>query len=100
MKVRFTQSGGYAGLSKGLEVDTKELPAEEAESLHRLVEESSMPEAGQYLSDTGRDLQQYEITIERGGEKTSLVFDDETLPPSAKPLVGYLKKRSKPQPPE
>ena len=100
MKVRFTQSGGYAGLIKGYEVDAKELPAEEAEALHRLVEDSSMPEPGQYLSDTGRDLQQYEITIERGGKETSLVFDDETLPHSAKPLVGYLKKRSKPQPPE
>jgi hypothetical protein len=40
---------------------------------------------------------QYEITIEDGASKTAVVFDDESIPQSAKPLIGYLKKCSKPK---
>ena len=97
MIVRFVQSGGYAGLLKGCELDTKTLPSEEATKLEQLVAASALPASGEFLSESSRDLQQYEITIEDKASKTSVVFDDESIPPSAKPLVGYLKKCSKPK---
>jgi Emfourin len=96
MIVRFSQSGGWAGLLKGCELDTKTLPPEKAEKLRQLVEASAIPASGEFLSDSSRDLQQYEITIEDGASKTSVVFDDESIPQSAKPLIGFLKKCSKP----
>jgi hypothetical protein len=96
MIIRFMQSGGYAGLLKGCELDTKTLPPEKAKELEQLVEASAIPASGEFLSDSSRDLHQYEITIENGASKTSVVFDDESIPQSAKQLIGYLKKCSKP----
>lgn len=100
MIVRFMQSGGYAGLLKGCELDTKTLPPEQAKELELLVETSAIPASGEFLSDSSRDLHQYEITIEDEASKSSVIFDDESLPQAAKPLIGYLKKYSKPKAPE
>jgi hypothetical protein len=100
MVVRFTQSGGYAGLLKGCELDTKALPPEEAKTLEDLVEASALPASGEFLSNSSRDLRQYEISIDNGRSKTSVVFDEETVPQSAKPLISYLAKCSKPIAPD
>jgi hypothetical protein len=97
--VRFTQSGGFAGLVKGCEIDTTTLSPANAKELEQLVKAAAISASGEFLSRSGRDLQQYEITIEDGGRKTSVIFDDQTAPQSAKPLIGYLKKCSKPQAP-
>jgi hypothetical protein len=96
MKVRFGQSGGYAGLLKGCEIDTAHLPLEQAQELLKLVKASAISASGEFLSNSSRDLHQYEITIEEGGAKKAVIFDDESLPAAAKPLVGFLKKCAKP----
>jgi len=96
MKVRFVQSGGFVGAVKGCELDTLALAADDARELEHLVGESGIAGSGVFLSDTARDLQQYEITIE-DGDPTSVVFDDSSIPPSAKALIGFLKKRARPR---
>ena len=98
MKVRFVQSGGFLGLLKGCEIDTSSLTRVQAKTLQQLIEVSGIAGSGVYLSDSGRDLRQYEITLEWGTMGISVTFDDETLPQSARQLIGYLKKCSKPQP--
>ncbi len=98
MKIRFEQSGGYAGLIKGCEVNKASLPPAQATELDRLVRQSGISESSESFSDSARDLNQYEITIEEGNSKIHAVFDDETLPHSARPLVGFLKKISRPKP--
>jgi hypothetical protein len=97
MKVSFHESGGYAGLLKGCEIDTSALAPEKAKELEQLIEASGISASGEFLSDSSRDLHQYEITIERGASKISVIFDDQSIPQSAKPLIGYLKKCSKPE---
>ena len=97
MKVGFHQSGGYAGLLKGCEIDTENLPAEKAKEIHELVQASAIADSGAYLSNSSRDLHQYDITIDDGASKKSVTYDDETLPASAKALIGYLKKCAKPE---
>ena len=97
MKMNFVQSGGFLGMVKGCEIDTETLPADEAKKLEGLVQASGISASSELVSDSGRDLQQYEISIEEGASKISAVFDDETLPQSAKPLVGYLRKRARPK---
>lgn len=98
MRVRFVQSGGLLGIVKGCELDTAKLAPDVAQVLQQHVEESGLTSSAEVLSDSGRDLQQYEITIEDGKRKVSVVFDNTTVPPAAKPLVGYLKKCARPQP--
>ena len=99
MIVRFTQSGGYAGLLKGCEIDTKTLPPEKAKEVEKLVKASGISAAGTFLSNSSRDLFEYEITIKDGGSEISATYDDESLPSPAKPLIGYLKKCATPQSP-
>lgn len=98
--VKFVQSGGILGSIRGCELRTEHLAPDTARELEQLVEASGISAACQSLSDTGRDLQQYEITIEDKDSKRSAVFDDKTLPPAARPLVHYLKSQAKPWPPE
>jgi hypothetical protein len=96
MKVRFDQSGGFAGLLKSCELDTAHLPLEQGEELLKLIGASAIKASGEFLSNSSRDLHQYEITIEDGPSKRVVVFDDESLPAAAKPLIGFLKKCAKP----
>lgn len=96
MKLRFDQTGGYAGLVKGCEIDTSTLPPENAREIEQLVKASALS-SGEFLSQSSRDLYQYELTIEDETSTTSVVLDDQSIPASAKPLIGYLKKCAKPK---
>jgi len=97
MIIHFVESGGLLGLLKACELDTAVLAPEIAQEIKRLVDASGLSASGEFFSDAGRDLRQYEITIEDGTEKLSVTFDDENIPPSAKSLLGYLKKCSTPK---
>jgi hypothetical protein len=100
MKVQFVQSGGFVGAIKGCEFDTAALAPDMAQEIERLIRGSGISASGEFLSDTGRDLQQYEIAIEHGSGKVSVVFDDSSLPPSARPLLSFLKKHARPKAPD
>jgi Emfourin len=99
MKVVFVQSGGVTGVVKGCEIDTQALAPEDATAFQALVAGSGIFASGEFVSVSARDLSQYEITIEESGARIALVCDDETVPASAKPLLGYLKQRARPQRP-
>jgi len=96
MNVQFTVSGGYAGLIRQCRLDTTTMPPDEGARLEQLVRQSGVSGSAEKLSSSGRDLEEYEITIEDGPLKISLVLDSSTLPAAAKPLVGYLKKCARP----
>lgn len=96
VKVKFTESGGFAGLVKEHEVDSSDLSPDEAAQLTKLVKSSGIKSSDVQLSDTPRDLKQYDLTIDDGDREVSVTFDDQTVPEAAKPLIGYLKKRSGP----
>ncbi len=97
MKVQFLQSGGFVGAVKGCELDTATLAPDVAQELERLIRGSGISGSGEFLSDAGRDLQQYDIAIEEGNRKDSVVFDDATIPQSARPLLGFLKRHARPK---
>jgi|SRR5262245_10434258 len=96
MKIMFRQSGGFAGMLRGAEVDAQALDPKEAEELKRLLQEN--PAAETRAASKARDLHQYEITVEDGGKKRTLQFDDSQVPDALRPLLKTLKQKSKPQP--
>ena len=98
MKITFRQSGGFAGLIQGCELDTDLLSVSEATQLQSLVEQSGILEAKSQFNPEARDLFNYEITIETREETVNLLFDDMTLPESAEELFEYLQERTKPLP--
>jgi hypothetical protein len=97
MIVRFLQAGGYAGLLRGCDLDTATLVPEQAKKLEQLLNQSGISASGEFRSASSRDLGEYELTIEDKGSTIRVVFDDETIPEAAKPLIGFLKKCSKPK---
>ena len=96
MKVRFVQAGGFVGAVTGCELETAALAPEAAQELKRLVRDSGISVSGQLLSESGRDLQEYEIVIEDANRKISVVFDDLSIPNSARLLLGFVKKYARP----
>ena len=96
MKIQFRQSGGYAGLMMGCEINTDFLPPEEAARLESLVKQSSILQAKSVSMSQARDLLNYELTIETSEGVHKVSFDDMSLPRSIEPLLDYLQERVEP----
>jgi hypothetical protein len=92
MRIQFERAGGFAGIRLKTDVNTEQLPPEEAKSLEELVEKAQLNEARQAPRRGGamRDTFEYWFTIEDKGKQYSVRLTDETLPPSAKPLIVQL----------
>lgn len=98
MKIKFRQSGGYAGLRMGCELDTNLnlLTTDEAAQLESLVKTSGILQSKSHRSENTADLINYEITIETKEGTHQFTFDDLTLPESVVPLLDYLQSHAKP----
>lgn len=94
MKIQFRQSGGYAGLIRGCDLDTSTLSKSEATQIEQLAS------AAQATAPTssGADLTCYEIEITDGRRKKSLTLDDMSLTEETAPLVELLAQHAKPLP--
>ena len=99
MKITFRQSGGFAGLIQGCEIDTDLLSAEEAVQLQSLVEQSGILQAKSQFTPEARDLCNYEVTLETNEGTFRVLLDDMTMSESAEELLEYLQQRSQPRPP-
>jgi hypothetical protein len=98
MKIRFLQTGGFAGLARGCELDARALPRADADELARLLATVKL-EAVKPARGRGADRRQYDLVVEREGEPAVEVrFDDSALSDELAALVTFLRKRSKPVP--
>jgi hypothetical protein len=99
MKVRFRQSGGFAGLVRGCELSSDELAPADGAELVRLVQAAGL--AGIVASPSGgADRQGYEIAVEgNGAPKGEYRLTDSDLTDEIAALVAFLRARSKPQRP-
>ena len=97
MRVQFTQSGGFVGAIRECTLDTSSMDADEATTLETLVKNANLlATPGAQRSLTGRDLEDYQISIDDGHGDVTVVRDQSTLTAEAKALVAYLKKCAKP----
>ena len=97
MRVRFQQSGGYAGLIRGCEFDTESLPPREARVLRFLVKKSNIKGNQRFITKDARDLRTYSITVELNEESNNVSFDEMTVPEEVRELLNFLESRAKPQ---
>ena len=96
MRVRFVQSGGFAGTIRHCTLDTETMSAEDARKLEDLVRQAQLTEPAEARSRSARDLEEYQVSVEDAAGKATIVRDQSTLQPEAKALVAYLKKCAKP----
>jgi len=95
LRIEFRRSGGFAGLTIGTEVDTGELPPEEARVFERLVESLERSGVGDSPPPGKPDRFQYELTITRGGKSRRFQLAEQELTPEARELVNLLVERAR-----
>jgi hypothetical protein len=92
MRITFIRSGGFAGVRLRTVVNEDELSAEAAAQLRQLVGEADcfrLP--GKIAADRKQpDRFQYELLIEDGGRRNSILVDEEAAPPALLPLLEWL----------
>jgi hypothetical protein len=96
MRVSFVQSGGFVGTVRQCTLDTETMSADEARTLEELVQKADLSTPRETRSRSGRDLEEYQITVHTGDRSVTVVQDQSTLSSDAKALVAYLKKCAKP----
>lgn len=95
MKLRFRQSGGFAGLSRGCEMAVANLAPE----LRKLLDLAfAQPAVKAASAGVVADATTYALTVDGLGGGKELHFDDCTLPPVFAPLLAHLSDVSKPLP--
>ena len=96
-KIRFRQSGGFAGLVRGSEASGKDITAAELGAIERHLRSSrKAPPAG---TSPARDLVVYEIEGDTDEGPMRLEFDEANVPKDMAPLMEKLTRRAKPVPP-
>jgi hypothetical protein len=98
MKIRFRQTGGFAGLVLGCDLDTSTLPPAEGQELIRLVKQANLNEIQTKRSEKARDLQNYEIAVEGEGLTAKKTLDDMSVDANVEPLLGFLRQRARAMP--
>jgi hypothetical protein len=98
MRITFERSGGIMGRNVTLALDLNDLPAGQAETLSRLLDESdffSLPADPTILHNP--DGFQYTITVETNTVKHTVHTSDTTMPPELRPLLEELSQRARAQ---
>ncbi len=98
MKIKFRESGGFAGLIRGCDIDTKQLSAQQTAELESLVTHSGIFQRQGKATPNARDVFNYELVVETSQGTHRASFNDMNLPESAIPLLEYLQERAEPIP--
>lgn len=103
LKIFFEQSGGIAGLSKKIALDTNSLPPSEAQEIESIVDNSKFYELPSIIlqpkSNAAADYFKYKITLESdsGNNKHTVETTDITMPSGLSPFIAYLRRKAKEQ---
>lgn len=90
-RISFERTGGVVGKKLHHELDLDSLPEEEAQYLQRLIEEADLFNTPtNTVTDPIPDEFQYQIIVDNGSEKHTIVTTDSTMPDSLHPLVKEL----------
>ncbi|MCF2146712.1 hypothetical protein IQ276_009655 [Desmonostoc muscorum LEGE 12446] len=93
MRISFERTGGFAGISKKTTVDTAELPANEANTLKRLVEAADLFRLPEQITSPNpqSDRFQYKLTVEDNGRQHTVTVSEAALPGTLRPLIEWLQ---------
>lgn len=94
MKICYRKSGGFAGLVKGVDLDTDALPPAEAETLRQLVRAAAffqqparsaprLPDVEQVMVEVTDEDRTHQVLVQHGQGHTEL-----------EPLLRYLESKA------
>ena len=87
-RIRFRQSGGFAGLVRGCEIAGTDLSEAHRRALERYL---AAHKTAVTSSSTARDLQVYELEIDTDTGPTRLEFDESGVPDDLTALLERLQ---------
>ncbi|MBL1174133.1 protealysin inhibitor emfourin [Pantanalinema sp. GBBB05] len=90
MQISFERSGGFAGMVMATDVDTANLPSEDAKHLRTLVEAADFFRLPTTIAAAQPDRFQYQITVTDAGKVHSVSVDESVMPGTLRPLVDWL----------
>ncbi len=98
IRITFERSGGFMGRTTSLTLDLDDLPADQAETLRRLLDESNfltLPEdsAARPMPDEFH----YAVTVEMDTMKHTVRASDTSAPESLRPLLRELTQLARPR---
>jgi Emfourin len=93
MKIEFSRTGGFAApaMNQKVEIDTDQLPGNQAEELLKLVTKADIPSLAAQTPSTPRpDAFHYRVTIKDQGISRTATGSDADMPETLQPLVDWL----------
>ena len=95
--IDFERSGGFAGITTKIDIDSNSLPPDEVEKLEQLINDSGFFEFDKNDSvQVGLpDQFRYELTIKYKNERQTIELSDATIPESFRPLINYLNQKAR-----
>lgn len=93
LTVSFTQSGGFAGINKGVEIICQDLAPSAQQQLTKLVEDSGILQGADVkkLNQSARDVFVYGFKVNTDKGMHQAQFDDTTIPDQYRPLMEFLR---------
>ena len=92
-RIRFRQSGGFAGLVRGCEIADTDLTEAHRRALKKFL---SAHKTADTAPSAARDLQVYELEIDTDTGPTRLEFDESSVPDELTSLVEHLQTLARP----
>ncbi|MEU4564986.1 protealysin inhibitor emfourin [Actinoplanes sp. NPDC023936] len=91
VRAELRRSGGYAGRSLHVVMDSSTLPEPEARRLTQLVRCLDLTRLGaRIMAPCAADLVRYDLAVQCGGRHWRGTVADPTVPPELRPLLRYL----------
>jgi hypothetical protein len=93
-KISYRKTGGFAGISKGVDITVSSLSADEQKQLQTLFEEAKLPKHEEKRTPGAADVFYYSIEATTAKGTYEVLYDDVSLPGSVRPLVQFLDGKS------
>lgn len=94
-RIEIVRSGGFAGMSRRVELSSGDLSAAEKAEVERLIGELNAIERAA-RPGAGTDRFQYDLTIVRGGQERHLTVSESDLTREQRALLKRLMTRPEP----
>ncbi|MFN7944932.1 MAG: protealysin inhibitor emfourin [Blastocatellia bacterium] len=97
MHIHFERTGGFANIRLQTEIDSAQLPAREARTLNRLIEEAHLFDQPTKATAAGDqpDQFQYEITISDAGRARTIQTSDAAASDEMRELIDWLTRAAR-----
>lgn len=95
MKIKFRQSGGFAGLVKSAEVECNDPSDEEFGVLKSMVDQAKFFDLPEPAAHAMPDMEQYSISVESEGKTREMHLSRSTIPKELKPLIKHMAGKAK-----